>query len=146
MEANLAPAVLDTDLDLTERVSDALNALDVLRGSRARVEVLVTNAHVTLEGILQSPMAAVEVERAAAEVPGVAGVTNHLIDDGTLSRRVAEAMAKDPRTAAVGPGYEVTSVFGRVVLIGYFTPEQSRVLVVVCQSVPGVRAVVVKAL
>ena len=146
MDSNLAPANLNLDLDLTERVSDAIHALDVLRGSRAHVEVKVANGHVTLEGNVQSPMAAVEVQRAAAEAPGVAGVTSRLIDDATLSRQAAEALGNDPRTAAIPPGYEVASVFGHLRLVGHFTAEQSQALVVVCQSVPGVRTVNIKEL
>jgi osmotically-inducible protein OsmY len=146
MDSNLAPASTDIDLDLTERVSGAINALDVLRGTRAHVAVTVTNGHVTLDGVVQSPMAAVEVERAAAAAPGAAGLTSRLTDDASLSRRVAEALATDPRTAAIPPGYRVVSVFGTMWLVGYFTPEQSQALAAVCRGVPGVRTVTIKAL
>ena len=93
MESNLAPAnSLDLDRDLQERVTDAIYALDVLRGTRARVDVVVSQGQVTLQGTLQSPMAATEVARTAAEVPGAAGVISRLMDDATLSSQVAEAL------------------------------------------------------
>jgi osmotically-inducible protein OsmY len=146
MESNLALANADLDLDLAERVSHAIRSVDVLRGSRARVDVSVTNGHVTLAGVVQSPMAAVEVERAAAEASGASGITSHLVDDATLSRRVAAAVGKDPRTAVIPPGYEVISVFGHLALVGSFTEEQSRALTEVGRSVPGVRSITIRQL
>jgi len=149
MEHDLAPApvnTMDADLDLAERVRDAIHALDVLRGSRAQVDVTVSDGHVTLAGVVQSPMAAVEVARAAADVAGAGGVTNHVLDDASLSSRVAEALSTDPRTAAIPPGYQVTSTFGRIKLIGYFTPEQAQAATAVCQAVAGVRSVAIQAL
>ena len=147
MEHDLAPAnTMDTDLDLAERIRTAIHALDVLRGTRAHVEVTVTNGHATLDGVVQSPMAAVEVARAAADVAGGAGVTSHLLDDAGLSNRVAEALATDPRTAAIPPGYDVNSTFGHVKLVGYFTPEQAQAATAVSQAVPGVRGVSIQAL
>jgi osmotically-inducible protein OsmY len=147
MDHDLAPAdTMDTDLDLAERIHDAIHALDVLRGTRAHVEVTVTNGHATLEGVVQSPMAAVEVARAAADVAGGAVVTSHLLDDANLSNQVAEALATDPRTAAIPPGYEVNSTFGHLRLVGYFTPGQAQAAKAVCQSVHGVRSVAIQAL
>jgi hypothetical protein len=73
-------------------------------------------------------------------------LTNNLVDDGTLSRRVAEALALDARTRDIPPGYEVTAVFGRILLVGFFTDAQSRELLTVAQGVPGVREVSVKTL
>ena len=144
MDAYLTQVIPDHDLDLRTALYDVLNRLDVVRSSRAEVDVEVVNGHVTLRGVVQSPMMAVEVERAIAEVPGVASLTSLLVDDGTLSRQVAEALSSDPRTQAIPPGYEVTSLFGRVTLIGRFTLDESRAVMAVTQAVPGVRAVNVK--
>jgi osmotically-inducible protein OsmY len=144
MDAYLTQAISDQDLDLRTAVEDVLNRLDVVRSSRAEIDVEVVNGHVTLRGVVQSPMMAAEVERAVAEVPGIAALTNLLIDDGTLSRQVAEALATEPRTQAIPPGYEVTAIFGHITLIGRFTPDESRAVLAVTQSVPGVRAVNVK--
>jgi osmotically-inducible protein OsmY len=144
MEANLTSVTTDQDLDLHAAVHDVLNSLDLVRGTRAEIDVAVANGHVTLRGVVQSPMVVVEVERAVAEVPGVAGLTNLLVDDGTLSRNVAEALATDPRTQSIPPGYEVTSVFGHVTLVGRFTNDEARAVMAVTQAVPGVHAVNVK--
>ncbi len=147
MEHELAPVDnIDIDLDLAERVRDAIGALDILRGSRAHVDVMVANGHVTLSGNVQSPMAAAEVGHAAAETAGAAAVTNHVVDDASLSRLVAEALATDPRTAPIEPGYKVASTFGHLWLVGGFTPEQSQAVTAVCQAVAGVRSVTIKAL
>ncbi|MEP7357255.1 MAG: BON domain-containing protein, partial [Anaerolineales bacterium] len=89
----------DTDLDLEAQVREAIDQLDILNGTRARVDLAVKDGHVTLHGNVQSPMSCVEVEWAAAAVPAVKGVTNMLVDDAELSRRVATALAYDPRTA-----------------------------------------------
>lgn len=144
MQANLDTVNTDIDLDLAEQVNNAIGELDILHGTRAQVDVQVVNGHVTLEGIVQSPMAAVEVERAAAEVPGVSGVTSHVVDDATLSRQVAEVLSKDDRTRAVPPPYRVTSVFGHVTLVGHFTEEQARAMQGVCEAVRSVRGVAIK--
>lgn len=146
MESNLAPANTDVDLDLQERVNDAIRSHGTLRGTRAHINVTVANGQVTLDGVVQSPMAAAEVERTAADVAGAGAVTSRLTDDATLSRRVAAALAKDPRTAVIPPGYEVASVYGHLSLVGHFTAEQSQALETVARSVPGVRTVTTRLL
>jgi osmotically-inducible protein OsmY len=146
MESNLAPANTDLDLDLQERVSDAIQALDVMHGSRAQVAVTVSGGQVTLAGILQSPMAAAEVAHAAGEVAGDLPVINHLLDDASLSSQVAEALSTDPRTAAISPGYQVASNYGHLTLIGYFSGPAAQAMDAVARGMPGVRSVTVKAL
>jgi hypothetical protein len=89
-------------------------------------------------------MAAAEVERAATDVAGAAAVTSHLLDDATLSSRVAEALGRDPRTAAIPPGYDVVSVFGHMWIVGSFTPEQAQAVTAVARSVPRVLTVTIK--
>jgi len=146
MDSNLAPATTDLDLDLQERVHDAIHALDVMRGSRAHVAVTVSGGQVTLEGNVQSPMAAAEVAHAARGVAGSLPVINHLVDDATLTNQVAEALATNPHTSAISPGYQVAAMYGHLTLIGYFNAEQSRALAAVARVVPGVRTVTVRAL
>lgn len=144
VDTNAASTLSDQNLDLTAAIHDVLNQVDVLRGSRARVSVQVNGGQVTLTGAVQSPMAAVDVERAVADVPGVEQVLNDLVDDGTLVRDVAEALATDPRTQAIPPGYEVTAVFAQVTLIGRFTNAEAQAVMAVTQAVPGVAGVNVK--
>lgn len=146
MEANLVSTTTDLDLDLHERVNDAIHTLDVLRGSRAHVEVIVSNGQVTLQGNVQSPMAAAEMAHAAASVAGAGAITNQVVDDATLSRQVAEALSTDPRTAAIAPGYEANAMYGHVRLVGHFTVEQSQAVETVGRALPGVRSLAVTAL
>lgn len=146
MEIDTTPAGTDVDYDLEAEVSEAVMSLDAVRPSAAVVKVHVTDGRVTLSGFVQSPMAVVEVERSVEAVPGVKGVINNLIDDGSQSRLVAEVIATDPATRAIPPGYEVTVTFGYVTLIGWFTPEQSQALTAVTQTIPGVRGVNIKSL
>lgn len=146
METTIAAAVADTDYDLEGQVRDAILAIDAVRGTRAEVLVTVQAGHVTLDGVVQSEMAAIEVERAAEAVPGVRAVTNNLIDDATLVRRVAEALAEDARTSSIPPGYSVNSTFGHLRITGYFTGEQARGVLAVAQAASGVHAVSVQAL
>lgn len=146
MDVDATPSLMptDSDLDLLAEVHAVLNQLPTVRGSRAQVRALVSGGRVTLTGNVQSPMVAVEVERAVAEAPGLVELDNQLVDDGTLMRDVAEALATDPRTRAIPPGYEVTSVFGQVTLIGRFNDAEAVAVMAVTQAVPGVRGVNVK--
>jgi hypothetical protein len=146
MDVNLEPALTDMDLDLDAVVRDTLDQLDILKGSEAKVRVAVKDGHVTLHGNVQSPMSCIEVEWAAASVPGVKGVTNELADDATLSRRVATALAYDPRTASIPPGYEVTPMFGHVLIIGKFSDDQAAAVTAVTQAVPDVLSVKIRRL
>ena len=136
----------NADIDLEAAVREAIDSIDGMRGSWAEINVSARDGHVTLTGYVQSPMRVVEAEREVAYVPGVVSVTSRIFDDGTLSRQVAEALALDPRTRGIPPGYQVTVVFGHVVLIGFFTNDQARAAMAVAQTVPGVRSINVKNL
>lgn len=146
MEIDTTPTGTDVDNDLEAEVTDAIMNLDAVRPSSAVVQVHVNSGQVTLTGYVQSPMAAVEVERAAEQVPGVTSVINNLIDDGSLSRLVAEVLSTDPGTRDIPPGYEVTATFGYLRIVGWFTPEQAAAVLKVVTAIPGVRDAVVRAL
>lgn len=141
MEATALPTTLSTDMDMEAEVTRAILELDALRAAPAEVNVGVTDGHVTLTGIVPSRMIAAEVERVSRGVPGVSGVSNRLLDDGSLTLRVARALAADPRTRAIPPGYRVMCVFGHVTLVGRFADEPERQAAVeVAQDVTGVRS------
>jgi osmotically-inducible protein OsmY len=141
MEATALPTTVNTDLDIEAEVTNAILALDALRAAPAEVNVSMTNGQVALTGIVPSRMTAAEVERVARAVPGVAGVSNHLLDDGSLTLLVAHALATDPRTRSIPPGYRVICVFGHVTLVGKLAGEPTRnAAIEVCQSVSGVRS------
>lgn len=141
MEIDTTPAGTDVDNDLEAEVTDAVMSMGAVRPSAAVVKVDVHAGLVTLSGYVQSPMAAVEVERVVEQVSGVTGVVNNLVDDGSLSRLVAEVLSTDPATRDIPPGYEVASTFGYLRLIGWFTPAQIEALTTVTQAIPGVREV-----
>jgi hypothetical protein len=146
MEIETTPAGTDTDNDIEAEVREAVLTLDAVRPSAAVVNVDVRAGLATLTGYVQSPMAAVEVERTVEQVPGVTGVVNNLIDDGTLSRFVAEVLATDPATRGIPPGYEVTPTFGYLRVVGYFSPQQADALAGVIKGIPGVRGLQVVSL
>ena len=141
MEATALPTTVNTDLDIEAEVTNVILEMDALRATPAEVNVSLTNGQVTLTGIVPSRMIAAEVERVARSVPGVAGVSNRLLDDGSLTLLVARALATDPRTRLIPPGYRVMCVFGHVTLVGKLADEQMRSAAIeVCQSVSGVRS------
>ncbi len=141
MEATALPTTVNSDLDIEAEVTNAILAMDALRATPAEVNVSLTNGQVTLTGIVPSRMIAAEVERAARSVPGVAVISNQLLDDGSLTLLVARALATDPRTRSIPPGYRVICIFGHVTLVGKLADEQMRKAVIeVCQSVSGVRS------
>ncbi len=146
MEIDTTPAGTDVDNDLETVVTEAIMGLNSVRPSAAVVQVHVQRGQVTLTGYVQSPMAAVEVERTAEAVPGVTSVVNNLIDDGSLSRLVAELLSTDPTTRDIPPGYEVTPTFGFITLIGWFTPEQEAAVTAVLSTIPAIRGVTIKNL
>jgi hypothetical protein len=146
MEATALPTTENTDLDIEAEVTNAILALDALRAAPAEVNVSVTNGQVALTGIVPSRMTAAEVERVARTVPGVASVSNHLLDDGSLTLLVAHALATDPRTRSIPPGYRVICVFGHVTA-GKLADEPTRnAAIEVCQSATGVAALAVQPL
>ncbi len=141
METTAVPVHTSTDLDLEAEVVRAIRGLDILRPTRAEVNVSVENGQVTLTGIVPSIFAAVEAERAVRALPGIRGVTNKLLDDGAIARRAAHALAADPRTQSIPLGYRVTCFFGHIGVVGHLTEEQRQAVTEVCQSIEGVRGV-----
>ena len=141
METTAIPVHTSTDLDLEAEVVRAIRGLDILRPTRAEVNVSVEDGRVTLTGIVPSIFAAVEAERAVLVLLGVRGVTNKLLDDGAITRRAAHALAADPRTRAIPLGYQVTCFFGHVSVVGHLTEEQRQAVTEVCQPIEGVRGV-----
>ncbi len=141
MEIDTTPAGTDVDNDLEAEVTEAILTMDAMRSSAAVVQVHVRGGQVTLSGHVQSPMACVEVGRAAEAVPGVTSVINNLVDDGSLKRLLGEQLAADPTTCDIPPGYEVTATFGFVRVTGWFTPAQAEAVQAVIQATPGVRGV-----
>ncbi len=141
MDTIAFPTTTNADLDIEAAVTEAIRNLDILRPTRAEVDVAVSGGHVTLSGIVPSIFAVTEAMRAVQAVPGVTAVTSQLYDDATLTRQAAHALVVDARTKDISLGYQVTSFFGHLGVIGQFTPEQQAALVAVCQSIAGMRGI-----
>jgi len=141
MDTIALPTETSADLDLETAVAEVIRNLDILRPTHAEVDVAVSGGHVTLSGIVSSIFAVTEAVRAVQAVPGVTGVTSQLYDDGTITRQAAHALAVEAQTKDIPLGYQVTSLFGHLSVIGRFTPEQEAALMAVCQNIAGVRSV-----
>jgi len=141
MDTIAVPVETNSDIDLEAAVSEAIRGLDILRPTRAEVDIAVSRGQVTLTGIVPSVFAATEALRAVEAIPGVQGVTNHLYDDATITRQAAHALVTDARTKDIPLGYQVTCFFGHLGLIGHFSAEQQQAMTEVCQAVEGVRGI-----
>lgn len=140
------PTLTPTDLDLETEVINALETIDSLRPTEAEITVKAEEGVVTLSGYVPSCTAVTDVERAVRAVPHVVQVINHLLDDGTLSRAAAQALATHPATRQIPPGYKVTAFIGHVFVIGRFADDAARAAVAeVCRAIPGVRSAQIKA-
>jgi len=141
METIEIPTHSSSDMDTEAEVTRAIYSLDNVRPTRSEVVISATRGQVLLTGYVPTEMIATEA------VPGVVGVSNQLVDDTSLTRRVAEALATDSRTRAIPPGYQVTSTVGYVTVVAEgFDEAQRAETTEVCQSVTGVRGVKVKVL
>ncbi|HLE27295.1 MAG TPA: BON domain-containing protein [Anaerolineales bacterium] len=134
------------DMDIEADVRQAIYALDPVNSIDADVSVM--HGQVTLTGYMLSEMLVPAIEQAARKVTGARSVVNHLVDDSSLVRRVATALALDPRSRAIPPGYRVVSSLGHAMVVGNFAREAAArgAVTTVCQGVPGVRSVKIKSI
>ena len=95
---------------------------------------------------MRSDMIAPAIEQAVRAVVGPRSVVNHLVDDSSLVRRLATALATNARTQAIPPGYQVISTFGRVRVVGTFADETRAAICQVCSDVPEVRSVEIESI
>ncbi len=133
-----APAVTEpaiSDLDLRDTIEQALWSLDSIRVSKPLLEVTVADGHATLSGTVASPMMREEIEAALDGLPVAIAVS----DDAAIQNAAAYALAMDPRTASIPPGYQVTSYNGHIHVKGRLTPEQAEAARAVAGAVKGVR-------
>src|SRR5579859_3471983 len=134
------------DIDIQADAERAILSLDTANSTGIKVKVGVAQGQVTLTGHLRSEMIAAGIERAVRAVNGVDSVVSHLVNDSSLVRRLATALASDARTQPIPPGYQVQSAFGRVLVVGVFDNEARLAIGQVCSSVPGVRSVQIRSL
>ncbi len=140
-----APAHQRPDIDIAADTRQAISTLDTANSVGLDVEVSVLEGQVTLTGYMRSEMIAPGIEQAVRAVPGTRGVLNYLVDDSSLVRRLATALALDARTRAIPPGYRVVSALGRTMVVGDLAGEARTAVSQVCAGVPGVRSVLIRS-
>lgn len=128
-----------SDLDLRRTIEEALWSLDSIRVSKPLLEVNVSEGRGTLSGIVASPMMREQIE----EVLGGLPVTLDLLDDAAIQYAAAYALATDPHTASIPPGYRLTVHNGRVHVKGKLTAEQIGAVRDVLSGVKGGRGVTI---
>ena len=133
------------DLDIRADAQQAILSLDTANSTGVQVAVSVLRGQVTLTGYMRSEMIGSGIERAVRAVAGASSVVNQLVDDSSLVRRLATALAADARTRDVLPGYQVSSAFGRVMVVGAFSSEARAAVTQVGSSVAGVRSVEIRS-
>jgi osmotically-inducible protein OsmY len=128
------------DRDLRDHVWEAIRREVTVRLFRRGIRIAVEDGVVSLEGYAKTPTEARRIERAAAAVPGVVAVLNHLHDDETLTYRVAGALIHDPDTRRAH--LRVDSRLGEVSLTGTLPSAAARETATsLAAAVPGVARV-----
>jgi hypothetical protein len=133
------------DMDIEADARQVISQLDGANSVGLDVDVSVLEGQVTLSGYMRSEMIGPGIEQAVRAVPGTRRVLNHLFDDSSLVRRLATALAVDPRTRAISPGYQVVSALGHTMVVGNFTNEAEAAVRQVCAGVAGVRSVLIRS-
>ncbi len=136
--ANLA--LSEMDLDITERVVEAIDADGVVRELRVPVEVSVENGVVTVSGVVRTETVRQRVLFAAATTPGVEKVIDRLVSDREIEEAIAGRLASDSTLG--GRHIEITSYAGQVTLVGRVDSEDERQQAIsLALETPGVRRV-----
>jgi osmotically-inducible protein OsmY len=129
-----------TDEAIRGDVLDALSRLDLPRAFRAGVRLDVRDGVVHLSGNVRTPAHARLLVDAAGAVPGALGIRNGLVDDESLTFRVAQALTAHPTVRRAH--LRVDSRLGRVGLSGALPSEAARgTATTLATSVPGVSGV-----
>jgi osmotically-inducible protein OsmY len=133
-------ARLRNDAGLHTEVARGLAEEHKLVAFRFGIRVRVTNGVVTLEGNVRTPTQRYVAEQRVRTVPGVLAIRSRIIDDTTLAKAVASALAGEPETRQAR--LRVVSDLGRIHLTGDAASEAVRQRAIeVASSVPSVAAV-----
>jgi osmotically-inducible protein OsmY len=133
------------DMDIRADAQEAILTVGTANSTGVQVAVSVLRGQVTLTGYMRSEMIGAGIEHAVRAVAGASSVVNHLVDDSSLVRRLATALATDARTRDIAPGYQVSSAFGRVMVVGAFSSKARAAVSQVGSSVAGVRSVEIRS-
>jgi osmotically-inducible protein OsmY len=134
------------DMDVEADARQAISAMDTANSVGIELGVSVWQGQVTLTGYMRSEMIAPGIERAVRAIAGTRSVVNHLLDDSSLVRELATALALDARTRAIRPGYQVVSALGHAMVVGDFGGEARAAVSQVCAGVAGVRSVEIRSI
>jgi osmotically-inducible protein OsmY len=125
------------DLYLQEEIVEAVEAITVVREASPPVTISVNEGVVTLAGnVMTRPMGTMML-RAAASVPGVVRVLNHLAVDTDIDFRLGMAYA-----AAGLPSVLIKTYRGVVTLLGTVSAAEKDKMLAVTRETFGVRSVI----
>ncbi len=125
------------DIDLRNAIEEALWSLDSIRVTKPALEITVSGGQAEVSGLVASPMMRQQIEEVLSRLPA----RIDLMDDAAIGYAAAHALAADSRTAAIPPGYRLTSHNGHIHLKGKLMPEQAQAMQAVLAGVRGVREV-----
>jgi osmotically-inducible protein OsmY len=132
-----------SDADIAAYIHKALRGYTPLYATAPPVQVEVEDGIVTLRGVVRGVALRHAAGRLAAEVVGVDSVRNELLDDPTIERAVAQALATHPYARLITNPVLVKSYHGEVTLTGQVASQiQQMIAESVARTVPGVSEVV----
>jgi osmotically-inducible protein OsmY len=135
------PPLTAADLDLYERVFEAIQAQDVVRETEPPLRIAVADGVVTISGVVLTRIMHERVLYVAASTPGVKKVIDELYTDPEIENTVAAALVADP--GLNGAAVDVSSYKGSITVYGHMPDvAQREKALAVAVAVPGVRNVI----
>jgi osmotically-inducible protein OsmY len=132
-----------SDADIAAYIHKALRGYTPLYATAPPIHVEVEDGIVTLRGVVRGVALRHEAGRLAAEVVGAESVRNELLDDPTIERAVAQALATHPYARLITNPVLVKSYHGEGTLTGQVASQiQQMIAESVTRTVPGVSEVV----
>jgi osmotically-inducible protein OsmY len=132
-----------SDADIAAYIHKALRGYTPLYATAPPIQVEVEDGIVTLRGVVRGVALRHAAGRLAAEVVGAESVRNELLDDPTIERAVAQALATHPYARLIINPVLVKSYHGEVTLTGQVASQiQQMIAESVTRTVPGVSEVV----
>ena len=133
----IKPAPIGDEGILSDRVHQALFAVQSLRLLHAPIQVTIKGDRVTLKGVVATARLKDLALQAVGQVPGITQVEDRLLTEPDLEIGIAQALAADPRTH--GALIRVNATNNKVVLQGRVaTPEIVQLAESIAQTIPGV--------
>ena len=132
----------ETDIELQEAVTGAINSMVMVRESHVPLEVSVKSGVVTLNGVVLTGVMRRGVLYKVTTTPGVHKVIDNLYEDPQIEGAVARALATDDSLKKQPPFVTVASYRGDVTLSGRVASDEERETIkAIASGVAGVRRV-----